>query len=107
MNLSDRQIEVFKALCEGKSNKEIAIVLNVTEKTIKFHMTKIFKQIGVKRRSEAISRAYAGELPNWIQEKVVSIPKREENLPLPAHVPPVEEPKANPLPAGVGFALWE
>lgn len=54
--LSRRQIEVTNEICKGITNKEIANNLFVTDKTIKFHITNVFKTLGVKSRAELIVR---------------------------------------------------
>lgn len=53
-SLSVREIEVVKLVVTGITNKEVAGQLFVTEKTIKFHMTNIYKKMGVKSRSQLI-----------------------------------------------------
>jgi DNA-binding NarL/FixJ family response regulator len=52
--LSPAQHGVLLALANGQSNKEIARDLNVTEATIKAHMTAIFRKLGVANRSQAL-----------------------------------------------------
>lgn len=54
--LSKREQDVFHLLLEGKSNKEIASSLAITEKTVEEHLTNIYKKLGVKSRTEAILR---------------------------------------------------
>lgn len=55
--LTDRQIEVLRLLDRGLSNKQIGRELGVSERTVKAHMTAIFKSLGVSGRGEAIERA--------------------------------------------------
>jgi DNA-binding NarL/FixJ family response regulator len=55
--LTDRQIEVLRLLDRGLSNKEIGRELGVSERTVKAHMTAIFKSLGVSGRAEAIAMA--------------------------------------------------
>jgi DNA-binding NarL/FixJ family response regulator len=55
--LTDRQIEVLRLLDRGLSNKEIGRELGVSERTVKAHMTAIFKSLGVSGRTEAIAMA--------------------------------------------------
>lgn len=55
--LTERQIDVLRLLDRGLSNKEIGRELGVSERTIKAHMTAIFKTLGVNGRAEAIERA--------------------------------------------------
>lgn len=48
--LTPRQREVVRLIGGGASNKEIASQLNVTERTVKAHLTAIFRKIGVSDR---------------------------------------------------------
>lgn len=51
--LSDREIEVLQLVGQGKSNKEIAIDLNISVNTVKVHIGNIFQKINVTSRTEA------------------------------------------------------
>lgn len=51
--LSTREIEVLCSLAEGLYNKEIASKLQISEKTVKNHVSNIFKKIGVSDRTQA------------------------------------------------------
>jgi len=52
--LSARQVDVLKLLCHGKSNKQIAQELSLSEKTVKSHITTLFKTLGVVNRTQAV-----------------------------------------------------
>ncbi|MFK8138193.1 MAG: LuxR C-terminal-related transcriptional regulator [Bdellovibrionales bacterium] len=52
--LSNREAEVAELVVKGLSNKEVANQLFVTEKTVKFHLTNIYKKMGVKSRAQLI-----------------------------------------------------
>jgi len=52
--LSHKEEEVLELLCEGLSNREIAKVLRISEKTVKSHLTDIFSKLNVKSRLEAV-----------------------------------------------------
>ena len=52
--LSNREAEVAVELTSGVTNKEIANKLFVTEKTVKFHLTNIYKKMKVKSRAQMI-----------------------------------------------------
>lgn len=52
--LTARQFEVLTALAQGKSNKDIARDLNLSEATVKVHIGVIFKMLNVTSRAEAI-----------------------------------------------------
>ena len=52
--LSPAQRGVLIALADGRSNKQLARDLDVTEATIKAHMTAIFRKLGVMNRAQAM-----------------------------------------------------
>jgi len=52
--LSNREAEVAELVTQGLSNKEVANQLFVTEKTVKFHLTNIYKKMSVKSRAQLI-----------------------------------------------------
>ena len=60
--LTKRQREVLSLLAGGKSNKEIARVLDIAEATTKIHMAALLRALGVRNRTEAAYRA--GNLVN-------------------------------------------
>ncbi len=51
--LTKREIEVLKLISEGLFNKEIAYILSISEKTVKNHVSNIFKKIDVSDRTQA------------------------------------------------------
>jgi DNA-binding NarL/FixJ family response regulator len=51
--LSDREREVLAMVAEGLPNKLIAQQLGISEKTVKAHLTSVFRQIGVTDRTQA------------------------------------------------------
>lgn len=51
--LSEREVEVLRLVAKGLSNKEIARVLKVKERTAVFHVSSILKKLGVASRVEA------------------------------------------------------
>jgi len=55
--LSEREIEVLKLMAQGKSNKEIATALFITEGTVKSHGKSIFTKLSVSSRTEAVAEA--------------------------------------------------
>ncbi len=52
-SLTRREEEILRLVAKGKSNKEVAIVLDLQEKTIKHHMTSILQKLKVRNRVEA------------------------------------------------------
>jgi DNA-binding NarL/FixJ family response regulator len=48
-----RELEILRLLGQGKSNKEIAQTLYITEGTVKNHITKILSLLNVRDRTQA------------------------------------------------------
>jgi Response regulator containing a CheY-like receiver domain and an HTH DNA-binding domain len=57
LELTPREKEVLILIIKGKSNKEIASALKVTESTVKYHISLIFTKLGVSARTEAATAA--------------------------------------------------
>jgi DNA-binding NarL/FixJ family response regulator len=55
--LTARQIDVLKLICVGDPNKIIARKLGLSEKTVKTHVTAIFKSLNVENRTQATNAA--------------------------------------------------
>jgi two-component system, NarL family, response regulator YdfI len=53
--LSPREIEVLRMLAEGSANKSIAKKLNISEHTVKFHVSSIFQKLNASTRTEAVT----------------------------------------------------
>lgn len=65
--LTERQLDIVKCIAEGLSNKQIAYKLNLTEGTVKVHITIILKILNVKNRTSAvIEAAKRGYIPKNI-----------------------------------------
>jgi DNA-binding NarL/FixJ family response regulator len=60
--LTKREIEVLKLIAEGLFNKEIAYMLAISEKTVKNHVSNIFKKINVSDRTQAAVYAIKNNL---------------------------------------------
>jgi two-component system response regulator DegU len=54
---SDREIEVLQLVADGKSNKEVANDLTISEKTVKAHLRSIFRKLEVGDRAQAVATA--------------------------------------------------
>jgi len=55
--LSRRELEIMDYLVDGWSNAEIASVLGIGQRTVRFHLEGIFGKLGVSRRGEAVREA--------------------------------------------------
>ena len=56
--LSPREQEVLETLLENLANKEIANKLNISERTVKFHVSNLLSKFGVRRRADLILLCY-------------------------------------------------
>ncbi|HEV8653006.1 MAG TPA: response regulator transcription factor [Actinomycetes bacterium] len=56
-SLTGRQREVLRLLAEGRTNREIARILEVSDDTVKFHLKNLFERLGVDNRTEAVVMA--------------------------------------------------
>ena len=52
--LTKREKEVFKLLVTNKTTKEIAELLNISEKTVRNHISNAMQKLGVKGRAQAV-----------------------------------------------------
>ncbi|WDT73903.1 MAG: response regulator transcription factor [Candidatus Manganitrophus sp.] len=68
-NLSGREIDVLRRVAKGKTNKEIASELHLSEKTIKNHVRNIFHKMGVYDRTEAAMKG--------VQEGIIDLEQRK------------------------------
>jgi DNA-binding NarL/FixJ family response regulator len=53
-NLTQRELQVLWLLGDGKTNKEIAARLCVSEKTVEFHIGRLLSKLNVRTRTEAV-----------------------------------------------------
>lgn len=60
--LTDRELEVLVLLAEGLTNKQSALKLGISVSTLKYHMTNIYRKLGVQTRSEALVMATKNNL---------------------------------------------
>jgi DNA-binding NarL/FixJ family response regulator len=56
-HLSTRELEVLRLLVVGRRNRDIAGVLDITEGTVKLHVSSILSKLGAVDRTEAVTRA--------------------------------------------------
>jgi two-component system NarL family response regulator len=57
VQLTPREMSTLRLLADGKSNKEIASALDISERTVKTHLAHLFEKLGVTSRTEAIKVA--------------------------------------------------
>jgi transcriptional regulator EpsA len=62
-DLTDRQLEILHWVKLGKTNQEIAQILEISALTVKNHMQKLFKKLNVHNRAQAVARVMDMRLP--------------------------------------------
>jgi DNA-binding NarL/FixJ family response regulator len=67
--LTARELEILGAVAEGHTNARIGRLLWVTEQTVKFHLSNIYRKLGVSNRTEASRYALVNGM--------VTLPRRE------------------------------
>jgi DNA-binding NarL/FixJ family response regulator len=67
--LSPRETQMLRRLAEGRSNREIARELWLSEHTVKYHLTNVYRKIGVKGRTEAARYAFEHALADRFSER--------------------------------------
>lgn len=61
--LSDREVEVWGMVAKGLRNKEIALRLSLAEKTVKNHISNLYKSLRVNSRAGAIALYFQHQEP--------------------------------------------
>lgn len=56
--LTQREQQILRCVVSGQSNKQIAYALNIAEKTVKQHLTRVFDKLGVRNRVEAAMKLH-------------------------------------------------
>jgi two-component system NarL family response regulator len=57
VQLTPREMATLKLLADGKANKEIAVELDISERTVKTHLAHLFEKLGATSRTEAVKVA--------------------------------------------------
>jgi DNA-binding NarL/FixJ family response regulator len=60
--LTEREIEILRAMALGLKNKQIAEKLFISEKTVKTHINRLFKKLGVNTRAKAVLTAVENQV---------------------------------------------
>jgi DNA-binding NarL/FixJ family response regulator len=60
--LTAREIEILRTMALGLKNKEIADKLFISEKTVKTHINRVFKKLGVATRAKAVLTAVENQI---------------------------------------------
>ncbi len=74
--LSPREVQILDNIAQGKTNKEVAYALAISEQTVKNHMSSILRKLSVNDRTQAV--VYA------IRQGWISVPRTEAERRVPA-----------------------
>ncbi|CAM4119881.1 MULTISPECIES: response regulator transcription factor [Saccharibacillus] len=57
VSINEREQEILQEVASGRSNKDIAAKLLMSQRTVEYSLTRVFEKLGVRSRSEAIAEA--------------------------------------------------
>lgn len=60
--LTRREAQIVSYLIKGQSNMQIADALIISERTVKFHVSKLFAKLGIHKRSQLVYLWYSKQL---------------------------------------------
>jgi DNA-binding CsgD family transcriptional regulator len=86
--LSPRQKEILQSVVNNRANKEIASRLNITVRTVKFHVSSLLNKFGVENRNELARRAAGLVRPGVAETESINLDRRSERL-RPSEFPPI------------------
>jgi len=68
IKLGKKQLNVLQLMADGNSNKQISQIVGITEATVKYHSSQLFKLLGVKNRTSCVREAQRRGLINTFEE---------------------------------------
>ena len=78
--LSPRQKEILQSVMCNRANKEIASLLNITVRTVKFHISSLLNKFGVENRSELARRATGLLRVGNTESDAINLDRRSDRL---------------------------
>ena len=111
--LTSRELQVLTALAEGRSGREIADELFLSQETVKTHVGNVIRKLGVQSRAEAVAQAFRlglihadPEAPARYRVKVQGQYPKYGRIPLCTDLAEVSSAVLRYLYNRVGFSLW-
>jgi DNA-binding NarL/FixJ family response regulator len=74
--LTTRQSEVMRGILDGLTNKEIAVVINASESSVKAVIQELFRKAGVRTRSQLVRIAIEKHSSDWLHPEQPESPAR-------------------------------
>lgn len=68
MRPGQKQLQVLQLMADGNSNKQISQIVGISEATVKYHTSQLFKLLGVKNRTSCVREAQQRGLINSYEE---------------------------------------
>jgi DNA-binding CsgD family transcriptional regulator len=65
--LTEREQEVFRWICEGKTNPEIAVILGISRRTVDKHIEHLLGKLGLENRFQAQRLGWELRRPDWVR----------------------------------------
>jgi DNA-binding CsgD family transcriptional regulator len=59
--LTSQELQIARLVAEGKTNRDVAAILFVSPKTVEFHLTRVYRKLDIRSRTELVRRMTAGE----------------------------------------------
>jgi DNA-binding NarL/FixJ family response regulator len=72
--LTGRELEIVQGVADGRSNREIAQGLWIAEQTVKYHLTNVYRKLGIENRTGLARWAYERGLQNGFPHGASSSP---------------------------------
>lgn len=67
--LSARELDCLRLAAEGQTSREIAGILGITERTVRFHVKNVCSKLGVERRVQAVAIAMDRKLIGSVKQR--------------------------------------
>lgn len=67
-----KQLQVLQLMADGNSNKQISQIVGISEATVKYHTSQLFKHLGVKNRTSCVREAQLRGLINSFDDAATS-----------------------------------
>ena len=64
--LTRRELEILRLVAEGRTNRDVAELLWVSDQTVKFHLANVYRKLGVNTRAEAIEWARTNDVASVV-----------------------------------------